>query len=117
MGKKFSDLAAATMSPESIARAKKMADEMRQEMMVDNVRRARRYTHESMVLGEHAGVADVEMTVDRYLASLRAHVEAMGGVLEVIALFPNGEVKIANFSDLGEDAVTRENGRLKASAP
>jgi hypothetical protein len=37
-----------------------------------------------------------------YLSTLRSHIEAMGGQLEVIACFPDGVVKISNFSDLGK---------------
>jgi hypothetical protein len=41
-----------------------------------------------------------------YISTLRSHVEAMGGgQLEVIAKFPDGNVKISNFSDLGKAAV------------
>ena len=36
-----------------------------------------------------------------YLSTLRSHIEAMGGELDVIARFPEGSVKINNFSDLG----------------
>jgi hypothetical protein len=36
-----------------------------------------------------------------YLSTLRSHIEAMGGELEIIARFPDGSVKISNFSDLG----------------
>ena len=34
-----------------------------------------------------------------YISTLRSHIEAMGGELEVIAKFPDGAVKISNFSD------------------
>jgi len=30
----------------------------------------------------------------------RSHIEAMGGQLDVVARFPDGAVKISNFSDL-----------------
>ena len=36
-----------------------------------------------------------------YLSTLRSHIEAMGGELDVIARFPDGSVKINNFTDLG----------------
>lgn len=35
-----------------------------------------------------------------YLSTLPSHIEAMGGELEVIARFPDGAVKISNFSEL-----------------
>jgi hypothetical protein len=39
-----------------------------------------------------------------YLSTLRSHIEAMGGELEVVARFPDGAVRISNFSDLGDGA-------------
>jgi len=35
-----------------------------------------------------------------YISTLRGHIEAMGGQLDVIARFPEGAVRISNFSDL-----------------
>lgn len=39
-----------------------------------------------------------------YISTLRSHIEAMGGQLEVVAKFPDGSVKISNFSDLDKVA-------------
>jgi hypothetical protein len=39
------------------------------------------------------------------ISTLRSHIEAMGGQLDVIARFPDGAVKISNFGDLGSAAV------------
>ncbi len=38
-----------------------------------------------------------------YISTLRSHIEAMGGELEVIARFPEGTVRISNFAELGEE--------------
>jgi hypothetical protein len=35
-----------------------------------------------------------------YLSTLRSHIQAMGGELEIIARFPDGAVKINNFAEL-----------------
>ena len=43
----------------------------------------------------------IEKRTDMYLSTLRSHIEAMGGELDVIARFPDGSVKINNFTDLG----------------
>ena len=37
--------------------------------------------------------------------SLRGHIEAMVGELEVVARFPNGAVKITNFSKIDLESV------------
>ena len=44
----------------------------------------------------------MEKRADLYLSTLRSHIEAMGGELEVIACFPDGAVKISNFTELGQ---------------
>ena len=41
---------------------------------------------------------------DMYLSTLRSHIEAMGGELEIVARFPDGTVRISNFADLGNAA-------------
>jgi len=47
----------------------------------------------------------MERRTDIYLSTLRSHIEAMGGQLDVIARFPDGAVKISNFAELGQPAV------------
>jgi hypothetical protein len=37
-------------------------------------------------------------------STLRSHIEAIGGELEVVARFPDGAVKISNFYDLESKA-------------
>ena len=34
--------------------------------------------------------------------SLRSHIDAVGGKLKIVAEFPEGEVSVTNFSDVGE---------------
>ncbi|MCL0278147.1 transcriptional regulator, partial [Pseudomonas aeruginosa] len=46
--------------------------------------------------------AKMERRTDMYISTLRSHIEAMGGQLEVIARFPDGAVKISNFADIEE---------------
>ena len=36
------------------------------------------------------------------VSSLRSYIEAVGGRLKIVGEFPEGEVTITNFSDLGE---------------
>lgn len=49
---------------------------------------------------QQPAVAKLEKRTDIYLSTLRSHIEAMGGQLEVVARFPDGVVKFSNFSDL-----------------
>jgi hypothetical protein len=46
-------------------------------------------------------VAKIEKRTDMYVSTLRRFVEAMGGELEITARFPDYNVRIKNFSDLG----------------
>ena len=40
-----------------------------------------------------------------YVSTLRRYIEAMGGELEIIAHFPEGNVRINQFRDLEQDQV------------
>ena len=46
-------------------------------------------------------IAKMQKRTDMYLSTLRSHIEAMGGELDIIARFPDGTVKISNFAELG----------------
>ena len=45
-------------------------------------------------------IAKLEKRTDMYISTLRSHINAMGGDLEIIASFPDGDVKISNFSQI-----------------
>ena len=47
-------------------------------------------------------VSKLEQRADVYVSSLRSYIEAVGGRLKIVAVFPEGEVAITNFSQLGE---------------
>ena len=50
---------------------------------------------------QQPAIAKLEKRTDMYISTLRSHIEAMGGELEVVAKFPDGAVKISNFGDIG----------------
>ena len=56
---------------------------------------------------QQPSIAKMEKRTDMYLSTLRSHIEAMGGELEIVARFPDGSVKISNFADLGKVAGLR----------
>ena len=102
MAKKFSELRA-QMSPESRARAEAVAEAMLAEMPLNELRQARGLSQKmlaEMLHVQQPSIAKIEKRTDMYLSTLRSHIEAMGGQLEVIARFPDGAVKISNFSEL-----------------
>ena len=46
-------------------------------------------------------VSKLEQRADMYVSSLRSYIEAAGGRLKIVAEFPEGEVVISNFSQIG----------------
>ncbi len=107
MAKKFADLRA-QMTPESRACAEAKAQAMLAEMPLNELRQARGLSQKMLAEVLHVqqpSIAKIERRTDMYISTLRSHIEAMGGRLEVVARFPDGAVKISNFSDLGSSAV------------
>lgn len=105
MAKKFSELRA-KMAPESQARVEAKAQELLAEMPLNELRQARGLSQKVLAEVLHVqqpSIAKMERRTDMYISTLRSHIEAMGGQLEVIARFPDGSVKISNFSDLETD--------------
>lgn len=108
MAKKFTELRA-RMSPESRARAEVKAQAMLAEMPLNELRQARGLSQKMLAEVLHVqqpSIAKLEKRTDMYLSTLRSHIEAMGGELDVIARFPDGAVKISNFSDLEKTATS-----------
>jgi predicted XRE-type DNA-binding protein len=103
MAKKFEALRA-QMSPESQARTEAKAQAMLAEMPLNELRQARGLSQKMLAEVLHVqqpAIAKMEKRTDMYISTLRSHIEAMGGQLDVVARFPDGTVKISNFSDLG----------------
>jgi len=106
MAKKFSELRS-RMSPPSRARAEAKAQAVLAEMPLNELRQARGLSQKMLADVLHVqqpSIAKMERRTDMYLSTLRSHIEAMGGQLEVVARFPDGAVKISNFSDLDDIA-------------
>jgi DNA-binding XRE family transcriptional regulator len=104
MAKNFSVLRA-KMPPAAQARASEMTKVMLAEMPLTELRKARGLTQAtlaSLLHVEQPSIAKMEKRTDMYLSTLRNLVQAMGGDLVVTAKFPEGEVRINNFSDLGQ---------------
>ena len=106
MANKFSDLRA-KMKPEARKRAAVIAQTMLAEMPLNELRQARGLSQKMLaevLQVQQPSIAKLEKRTDMYLSTLRSHIEAMGGELDVVARFPDGTVKISNFSDLGKAA-------------
>lgn len=101
MTKKFSELEA-KMSPESRKRSDALYRNMLAEMPLNELRQARALSQVKLAETLHvnqAAVSKIERRTDMYISTLRAYIRAMGGDLEIVAKFPDGEVKISNFAE------------------
>jgi hypothetical protein len=62
-------------------------------------------------------VARMERHTDIYIATLRQHIEAMGGQLQVVVRFPEGAIKLHNFIDLDNESLPVEEPSLPIIEP
>lgn len=99
MAKKFSNLRE-RMSPEARARSQEKAREMLATMPLHELRQARGLSQKALAEKLHIqqpAVAKLERRADMYVSTLRSHIRAMGGELEIVAHFPDGDVTIEQF--------------------
>ncbi len=92
-------------TPERRRRIKEMKGELLAEMPLHELRRARELTQRDMaklLKVNQPAVSKMEQRADVYVSSLRSYIEAVGGKLKIVAEFPEGEIAITNFSDVGE---------------
>jgi transcriptional regulator with XRE-family HTH domain len=97
----------AKASPESLERARVLAERYRGEMAVRLLREAREMTqvHLAKILGvNQAAVSKLERRADMYVSTLQSFVKAMGGELKITARFPEGTVEINQFEDVKKAA-------------
>ena len=102
MTKIFSELRA-QMSPAAQARTDAKAIAMLAEMPLSELRQARGLSQKMLAEILHVqqpSIAKMEKRTDMYLSTLRSHIQAMGGELDIIARFAEGTVKINNFAEL-----------------
>jgi len=66
-------------------------------MPLHHLRNARQMTQTrvaELLEMDQGNISKLEQRTDMYLSTLRSYVEAMGGALEIRAVFPDGVVKI-----------------------
>ncbi len=93
-------------TPERRSRVDAKKAKLRAAMPLHELRQAQALTQKA--LGEalnvnQPAVAKLERRTDMYVSRLRAYIEAMGGTLNIVARFPQGDVAIANFADEDEN--------------
>jgi len=103
-----------THRPWSEIRARSKADpgkvaeyrrEMERELTLAELRRARELTQTQLANSletSQSGVSQIEKRTDLYVSTIRSYVEALGGRLELTAVFDDGVIPIKAFADLDE---------------
>ena len=87
-------------------RQRKIANRVRQSlaaMALDEIRKARQMTQTKLAetLGVNQGeISKIEHRTDIYVSTLAGYVEALGGKLEIRAVFPDREMRITQFEEL-----------------
>ena len=102
MAKNFRQLQA-KMSPKARRRSEAKANRMIREMALDELRVARQLTQEQLAAQlkvRQPAIAKLERRADMYLSTLRSVIKAMGGELDVRAVFPDGSVRIKKLKEL-----------------
>jgi predicted transcriptional regulator len=102
MAKNFKALQA-KMSAAARERSQGKANQIIQEMALDELRGALDLTQEHLAELLHvnqAAISKVERRSDMYISTLRKIIEAMGGHLDIRAVLPNGVVRINQFEEV-----------------
>jgi transcriptional regulator with XRE-family HTH domain len=97
----------AKMSPKARRRSEAKADRMIREMALDELRQARQMTQEQLAAQlkvRQPAIAKLERRADMYLSTLRSVIKAMGGELDVRAIFPDGSIRIKKLKGIKKRA-------------
>ena len=81
------------------AKTKRMLKEMPLQELRQALQLSQEYLAETLST-QQANISQIERRTDMYISTLRSYIEAMGGKLDIIARFPNGEVRINQFQDI-----------------
>jgi ribosome-binding protein aMBF1 (putative translation factor) len=102
MARKFDELVEKMPSP-ARERAAAKAAQLIAEYALQELREARSMTQARLaeILGKDQSVISrIEKRTDMYISTLAEFIRAMGGELEIRAVFPEGSVKIGKFGDI-----------------
>jgi transcriptional regulator with XRE-family HTH domain len=102
MARNYKELQA-KMNPADVAENKQRIREEIQRMALDELRNAKQLTQADMAElldVPQSSISRIEQRADMYLSTLRNYVQAMGGVLQIQAVFPEGgAVVLSRFGD------------------
>lgn len=102
MSRNYKELQA-KMNPADVAENRQRVREELQRMALDELRNAKQLTQADMAElldVPQSSISRIEQRADMYLSTLRSYVQAMGGVLQIQAVFPEGGAVVINrFGD------------------
>lgn len=102
-----------TLSPEQEEETRQYVESAAEAVTLNQLRQARSLTQANLasVLGVNQGsVSKMEKRTDMYVSTLRSFIQAMGGQLQIKAVFPDGEVEIEQFKDVAVMPADSEEG-------
>lgn len=94
------------MSVTSQAKIKEKTKQMLQDMPLQELRQALHMSQEKLaeiLSTKQANISRMERRTDMFISTLRSYIEAMGGKLDIIARFPEGDIHINQFTTIDTD--------------
>ena len=94
-----------TLSPEQEEETRQYVKSVVEAVTLNQLREARMLTQANLaiILGVNQGsVSKMEKRTDMYVSTLRSFIQAMGGTLQIKAVFPEGEVEIEQFKNVAD---------------
>jgi DNA-binding XRE family transcriptional regulator len=104
------------LSPQQEEETRQYVKSVVEAVSLNQLREARSLTQANLasILGINQGsVSKMEKRTDMYVSTLRSFIQAMGGQLQIKAVFPEGEVQIEQFENVA--APTADSGPLSGS--
>jgi transcriptional regulator with XRE-family HTH domain len=101
----------ATIHSDGLSQGERSVGETLAAMPLDALRDAKQLTQVQMaqlLKVSQGAVSKVERRTDMFVSTLRNYVRAIGGDLEIRAVFPEGDVLIDQFSDMKSAEPNRE---------
>lgn len=111
MARKFNDLIT-QMPLERQARIETRVQNELAEMALKELRQAMQLTQQQLASDlamNQAAISKMERQSDMYISTLRRFLRAMGAELRIIAHFPERDILISQFQELGELTVLKES--------
>jgi len=104
MAKSLKDLKK-KISPDVLKEAEEKTQQLLAELPLQELRRARQLSQEQIAETLHvkqATVSKLERRTDMYISTLRNFIRAMGGNLEINAIFPDGTIRFNQFHSIND---------------